>query len=108
MIKNEVVIVDYFTVTDVPPKFIAPHFNYERFRGKGVSKLLINLIQIESNMLCNSVENVIMLKYIESFYERIGFTEIHKRSKWIQIKEVIAHYDLIKAKDIYSKTLYND
>ena len=54
-------IVDYFTVTEVSPRSIEPHFNYERFCGKGVGKLLMNLIQIVSNLLSNGVENVVKL-----------------------------------------------
>ena len=43
---------------------------------------------------------VVMLKCVEeleSFYETIVFTETNQESKWLQIKEVINHYDLIKA-----------
>ena len=97
---NEVVIVEYFSVTEVSPRSIAPYLNHERFRDKGVSKLLINLIQIISNMLSNGVEKAVILKCVEeleSFYETIGFTEIHKGSKWLQIEEVIDHYDLMEA-----------
>ena len=73
--KNEVVIVYYIAVTEVSPRTTVPHFTYERFGGKGVDKLLINLIQIVSNMLSNGVENVVMLKCVqelESFCETIG------------------------------------
>ena len=37
------------------------------------------------------------LKILSPFYETICFTEINKASKWLQIKEVIDCYHLIKA-----------
>ena len=92
-------IVD-FAVTEVSARSIVPHFSYERFRGKGAGKILMNLIQIVSNMLSNGVKYMFMLKYIEqlkSFYGTIGFIEIYKALKWSQIQKVIDHYDLIKA-----------
>ena len=98
--KNEVIIVDYFGIAKVSPISIVRYFNFERFRGKGVGKLLMNLIQIISNMLSYGVENVIMLKCakeLESFYETTDFEEIYHTSKWLHILEVIDHYDVIKA-----------
>ena len=56
------VIVDYIGSTEVAPKDIIPSFNYERFRGKRLGKLLLNSIQSISNVLCKDKDNVVMLK----------------------------------------------
>ena len=47
------VIVDYFGCTEVSPKEIITSFNDECLCGKGIGKLLINMIQVISNILCN-------------------------------------------------------
>ena len=70
------VIIDYFGCTEASPKKIIPSFNKERFHGKGISKLLINMIQVISNTLCNDKDNVILLKCTDeyqSYYESVGF-----------------------------------
>ena len=61
-------IVDYLGCTQVNPTSILPSFHYERFQGKDIGKLLINLIQIISNELNNGIENVVMLKCTDKVY----------------------------------------
>ena len=63
--KIGLVIIDYFRCTKTLPKKIIPSFKFERFRGQGISKLLINMIQVISNTLCNDKDNVILLKYTD-------------------------------------------
>ena len=75
-------------------------------------KMLANLskvwLKLYKNILCNWVQNLVMWKCVEeleSFYETIGFTEIHEATKWLQFQEVIDHYDLIKAQ-VYSRLVF--
>ena len=78
-------IVDYLGCTQVNPTSILPSFHYERFQGKDIGKLLINLIQIISNELSNAVENVVMLKCTDElypFYKSAGFEALPQSSKW--------------------------
>ena len=53
-------IVDCFGSIKVAPKGIIPSFNYERFRGKGLGKLRLTLIQSISNVLCKDRDNDVM------------------------------------------------
>ena len=93
------VIVDYFAVSDDKAFHYLPYFNYERFKGKGIGKFVLNLVQVISNTLCNNKENMVLLKCTEdpkSFYELIGFEEITSDSDILAINEVKKHYNEIK------------
>ena len=48
------VIVEYIGSFEVAPKDIIPAFSYEHFRGKGLGKLFLTLIQSISNVLCKN------------------------------------------------------
>ena len=79
--NNEIglVIIDYFGYTEASTKEIIPLFKFERFFGKGISKLLINMIQVISNTLCNDKGNVILLKCtdeLQSYYKSVGFQKV--------------------------------
>ena len=78
------VIVDHIWSTQVAPEEIIPSFNYERFCDKGLGKILINLIQSISNVLCEDKNIVVMLKCtneLQLFYESIDFKRVTKKSK---------------------------
>jgi len=99
--KREVklVIVDYFAVSEDKAFKLLPSFNYEQFKGKGIGKFVLNLVQVISNILCNNKENVVLLKCtseLKSFYELIGFEEITSDSDILAIPEVKKHYNEIK------------
>ena len=73
---DSLIIVDYIGSIEVAPKDIISSFNYKRFRGKGLGKLLLTIIQSISNVLCKDKDNAMMLKCtneLRPFYESIGF-----------------------------------
>ena len=103
-IKNNsgigLVIIDYFGCTEASPKEIISSFKYEYFQGKGIGELLINMIQVISNRLCNDKDNVILLKCaddLQSYYESVGFQKVQDDSEWLQIPNVKTHYNEINA-----------
>ena len=92
-------IVDYIWCAQDNPTSVLPTFNHENFQGKGIGKLLINLIQTISIKFSNGVENVVMLKCTDKlnpFFKSVGLEALSKSSKWEEHKDVINHYDEIK------------
>ena len=89
------VIVDYFGVTeDLCPKEIIPSYDYTRFRGKGMGKFLIHMIQAIANMLCESKDGKVLLKCnenVSTYYDRIGFERIYYDNDVMKLENVIQH-----------------
>lgn len=82
--KIVLVIVDYFGVTEKHPKEVLSSFQHARFRGKGIGKFLLHIVQNISKVLCDSDDNVILLKcnaQVSTYYESIGFKGITSNSK---------------------------
>ena len=78
------IIIDNIGSTEVAPKDIIPSFNYKRFCGKVLGKLLLTSIQFVCNVLCKDKDNVVMLKCtneLHLFFESIGFKRVTKKSK---------------------------
>ena len=89
-------MINYFGCTAASPKEIIPSFKYEHFRGKGIGKLLINMIQVISNTLCNDKDNVNLLKCIDelqTYYESVWFQKVQDGSEWLQIANEKKHYN---------------
>ena len=58
------------------------------------------MIRAITNILCYNKENVDLLKHTDSlapFYEFVGFKRITGVSKWLNIVDVVRHYEEIQA-----------
>ena len=103
------IIVDYFGVTEMCPRHIIPTFDYERFRGKGIGKFIIHMIQAIANMLCESKDGKVLLKCnkdVSTFYETIGFERIYYDNDVMKLENVIQHYKELKLnKNLFSYLL---
>ena len=107
--KTILVIVDYFGVTEKAPDIVLPIFAKQRFRGKGIGKFIIHMIQSIANVICES-EGMVILKCnkdVSAYYEYIGFERIDvKESGILNIDKVIQHYKEIKlGKNLFSYVL---
>ena len=76
--KTILVIVDYFGVTEKAPDIVLPIFAKQRFRGKGIGKFIIHMIQSIANVICESGSMVLLKcnKDDSAYYEHIGFERI--------------------------------
>ena len=103
------VIVDYFGVIEMCPRHIIPTFDYERFRGKGIGKFIIHMIQAIANVLCESKDGIVLLKCnedVSTFYETIGFERIDFDNDVMKVENVIQHYkDFQLFKSLFSYIL---
>ena len=69
-------VIDYIATTETEAKYILPLFQYTLFTGKGLGKLLINLIQVLAHVISNKDTSNVLLKCndeLETFYTEIGF-----------------------------------
>ena len=103
-------IVDYFGVTEEKkPSFFLPSFESERFRGKGIGKFIIHMIQSIANVICESGSMVLLKcnKELSTFYQGIGFERINvNKSEILKIDKVIQHYKEIQLEiNIFSYVL---
>ena len=121
-------IIDYLATTSAEVKNIMPGFSYKLFTGKGLGKLIINLIQVfGEHFSWNKRIPSVILKATEeskSFYEEIGFLSLNNEIKYkemvisaktnlikiFQKDEVIRHYTEIKkeATNLYHMYLQGD
>ena len=104
------VILDYFGVPeDLCPREIIPSYDYTRFRGKGIGKFIIHMIQAIGNVLCESKDGKVLLKCnesVSSYYDRIGFERIYYDNDVMKLENVIQHYKELKLnKNLFSYLL---
>ena len=99
------IIVDYIATTDVEVKYILPSYPRKLFTGKGLGKLIINLIQVIAHIMSGRKKTNVMLKCnddLTTFYEEIGFVSPIDPNKDIFSNDIIAkHYKNIPNLDPY-------
>ena len=95
-------IVDYIGTTSKEAKFLVPSYNPTVFTGKGLGKLMINLIQVVSHILSLQTTSNVLIKCngdLETFYSEIGFVKATNKNELFSHKLVVEHYNKIPLLD---------
>ena len=102
-------IVDYFGTLKKDPKDVLNDYDYVSFTGKGLGKLMINLLQCLSYILSSTKTTKVILKSDDdkaSFYTTIGFTRLNSNHHLLNLSPVVNHYDKLDlSKDLKSYVL---
>ena len=92
-------VVDYFGTTSTLSKEILPSYKHHLFTGKGLGKLIINLIQVIATCFPkDKTSPCVLLKANDdytSYYEEIGFQKPNTSSRIFSKKIVKVHYEKI-------------
>ena len=67
--------MDYIAVTGLSPRYFIPTYDHYKFQGKGIRRLLINVIQILNLYLAASATTSLLnvTKIWKVLYKSIGF-----------------------------------
>ena len=104
-------IVDYIGTSKKDPKGVLSDCDYVSFTGKGLGKLMINLLQCLCYVLSARKQKTtkLLLKSDDeksSFYTTMGFKLLNSNSHLLKIPSVVNHYErLALSKDLKSYCL---
>ena len=105
-------LVDWLATTEKSPKDYLPDYPHERFRGKGLGNLLINLIQVLTYEMSGELSSKVLLHaadHLHSFYENLGFVSLSKDEKELNGREdLIEHLKKIKLDSSLSAFILKD
>jgi len=91
--------MDYIAVTDVSPRSILVNYDQTKFQGKGIARLLLNIIQVVNLAVSDGdCENIVIKssRELESLYRSIGFQKAKQGEKMFKTASMKSHFAKMK------------
>ena len=97
--NSYVSVMDYIALTDISPRSFLTNYNQSKFQGKGIGRLLINIIQVLNHVVSRGKCKYIVIKCdreLESMYKSFGFQKIAKSDPLMKSPSIKYHFIQMK------------